>query len=184
MELHQRSLFEKRSFYIEDEALRCIVRDSSGETEVYINYEDLTNVVRNHFVKNSRLFFIALSFSVFSIAGVLYSFSMGTNIRHTGFWIAIAVVIGLFYQITKKQYKLINLNNDKALFIIKNKPSKSMMNHFIDELFAKRKAYLRENYYYIDGDNSREKELSRLNWLLKEKVITNDEYQFAKDELA
>ncbi len=177
MEFKQKTLFEKRSFVLKKNGIQCHSKDASGDSEYFVSYEDITQNIRNQYDKSARLFYITLSFAVFSVIGIAYEMITGANLRPLGFWIIMTVIIGAFYQITKKRYKIIMLNNGTGLFMFKNKPNENAVNAFIEQIYEHKRQYLRDQYFYIDPQKDNAAELKRLNWLLNENAITEQELQ-------
>lgn len=69
------------------------------------------------------------------------------------------------------------------MFILYNKPNKASCDNFINKIFEERKVYYRANYFFINYENDKDTELNKMQWLLKEEVITENEYNVVHDEI-
>lgn len=183
MELHQRALFEKRSYYLEEDKLRTFVKDADGETENYLDYEEFSSRTRLHMERNSRLFMVTVSFWAFAILGLVYGMATGSQVRHVGFWLLMALVLGAFYLMTKKRYILLDMDVGRSLFFLRNSPDQATVREFIDRIIKKKQQGLRDKYFYVNRDADRDREEARLKWLLKEDIITDEEYQYSIHQL-
>lgn len=67
--------------------------------------------------------------------------------------------------------------------MIHNNPNQEVFEQFVDAIFEARKRNYREHYFYINEENDKKTELSRMKWLLKEHIITDEEYEDMIDEI-
>lgn len=187
-EFKQRQLFVRKKFTFKDDGVEMYTREFGGdETTMLIQYKDMeprnhTRIYTEKYPKILQSGFILLVISL--VNGLL---SSGANVQRVAIISSLSAVFGILtvlaYYVLKVKYLLVELENETQMFIILNKPSKAKMNEFVDELYERRKNNYRENYFYINYDNEKEKELGKMNWLLGEGIISQGEYDVVVDEI-
>jgi len=116
-------------------------------------------------------------------ASLFYSDNTDRAILSGVFTIIISFgVIGAYFFLQKK-YLLIELDNDTQIFILKDNPNKKEFDKFIENLYLKRAKYYKKNYFFIDYDGEKKKQVSKMEWLKKEKIISKIEYDFMIEEI-
>lgn len=183
MEIHQKTLFEKRSFFLLDNKLKLYLKNPEGEYENYISYENLKNEVKIYCRKIPQLFYLTLAISSFAVCSFLYSIFTDEDFTYTyTSAVAIAIIIGVLYRIKQQNYIIIETFDSKKIIFLKDKPSREVLHLFLKRLWQQRKLYLREKYFYINPSNDLQQEIERLRWLLEQNVITKKEFQLAKED--
>lgn len=182
MELHQKALLEKRSFFLLPNKLKLHLKDIEGEYENYISYEKLTSETKIRCRKNRKLFFITMISIGFAVCILLQS-----SITHTGFSLAvfpslIALLFGILYRINRESYLIVETVDSDQVIFLRDKPNRRSLEKFLDRLWLQRKQYLREKYFYIDHNRDMHQQTERLRWLFEQKVITKAEYRLAKED--
>jgi len=185
LELQQKHLNEHRFFSLEPNRIRLYVKDFDGEIETYIPYEKVTKTTRTITQQDGRLYIAAISFGIFALIGLLLNFvGASTLMRWTPLWAIASFVFFGFHFYKKRQYLLLDLTDHTSIFFLANKPSKSDLSQFLKLTYDARKKYLRDKYYAIDPANEPNDELGKFQWLLKEEIITEAEFQIMRSSLA
>lgn len=182
MELHQRSLFESRSFFLLDNRLKLYLKDTVGEYENYISYENIKTNILIYQSKSHNFFFLALFLSSFSASIFLYGIFNQQNIIYAIFIFTVACCLGIIYKCRQPSYLIIETIDNKKIVFFNNKPSKESLHLFLISLWQYRKRYLRKKYFYLNLRNNMQQEVARLRWLLEQKAITHDEFILAKED--
>lgn len=182
--LKQRRLFETREFHLHPEHLRVIVKDGDGTAEVLIDYEMITMNKRHLVEQSSRLYFSAISFGIFSCGGlVAYSLGVTAMAKWVALWLLASIVLFAFHWARRKEYLLVDLTNDKSLFFLQGRPSTGKLERFLEEMYKRRRRYLRHRYEEIDFDNDPRNEIRKFEWLLQEGAISEAEFETIRIEL-
>ena len=71
----------------------------------------------------------------------------------------------------------------KAQTEVETKPTKIEAAKFIDEIFTKRRAYYRDQYFHVDYDNQKKSEIDKMKWLRSENIITDKEFFVVLEEI-
>jgi hypothetical protein len=183
-ELRQRHLSERREFFLEPNRIRLYVKDFDGETETYIPYEKLTTTTRTITQQDGRVYIAAISFGIFALIGfALYFVGTSTLMRWAPLWAIASVIFFGFHFYKKRSYFLLDLSDGKSIFFLANRPSREVLGRFVKSVYESRKRYLRERYYTLDPTNDSGDELAKFQWLLKEEIITESEFQVMKTSL-
>ena len=184
LELRQKYLNERREFFLEPNRIRLFVKDFDGETETYIPYERITSTTRTITQQDGRLYIAAISFGIFALVGFALFFA-GEPIlmRWAPLWGIASVIFFAFHFYKKRGYFLLDLNDGKSIFFLANRPSGEELTRFAKSVVEARKTYFREIYYTIDPTNDPDNELTKFQWLLKEEIITESEFQVMKTTL-
>lgn len=182
MELHQKTLLEKRSFFLLPNKLKLYLKDTEGEHENYISYENLKGEAKISCRKNPKLLFIALAMVTFSICILLGSLSFNQGLSYIIFPIFAAILSGILYRYKQQNYIILETYDRKKVIFFRNNPNRQILERFLVELWSYRKQYLREKYFYIDHNHDLKQQTERLRWLLEQQVITKTEYKFAQED--
>ncbi len=182
MELHQKTLFESRSFFLLDNQIKFYLKDTGGEYENYVAYENIKPNTLIYYRQRDRLFFIALLLTSFSGCMALYGIVNQTNIIYVVFILSVVFCIIIYYKFKQKRYLVIETLDNRNIIFLKDNPSPEDLHFFIICLWHKRKDYLRKKYFYLNLKNNLQQEIARLRWLLEQKAITPREFILAKDD--
>lgn len=182
MELHQRTLWEKRSFFLLPNKLKLYLKDAQGEYENYIPYERLHSEAQIRSRKNYKLFFITVTAISFTVCILLQSLVLKQGWSHAIIPSIVTLVFGVLYAIKKESYIIIDTLDRKKVIFLKDKPNRRSLEKFLNQLWLKRKEYLRDKYFYIDRAQDLQQQTERLRWLLEQKVITKTEFKFAHED--
>ena len=175
-ELRQKYLNERRNFFLQPNRIRVVSKDANGEVEVYVKYEDLTPQMRYVTQQNGRLYTAAISFGIFSLAGLAANLAGEPLLmRWVPLWIIATVILFGWHLARRRRYLLVDLANGNSLYFLRDKPSPQDLSKFLDALQSKRYQYLRDTYFRIDADNDPHSEVHKFKWLADEGAITMEE---------
>ena len=177
-ELKQRYLNERREFCLLPERVRILVKDTDGESEAFIEYEDITSTTRHRVQQDGKLYIAAISFAIFSVVGLAANAAgVSSLMQWVPLWIIATPILFAFHFAKRRRYLLVDLANDKSIFFLYNKPSKQALSNFLQAMQEARKKYLRKAYYVINPNNDPQSELDKLQWLLDQEAITEAEFK-------
>ncbi|MGB5633619.1 MAG: hypothetical protein WBM86_12705 [Waterburya sp.] len=182
MELHQRTLLERRSFFLLPNKLKLYLKDTEGEHENYISYETLKGEAKISCRKNPKLLFITMAIVTFSVCILLQSLLINQGLYYIIFPLVVAFFSGALYRYKQQNYIILETYDRKKVIFFRNKPSRQALELFLAQLWSYRKQYLREKYFYIDQNHDLKQQTERLRWLLEQNVITKSEYKFAQED--
>ncbi len=182
MELHQRTLLERRSFFLLPNKLKLYLKDTEGEHENYISYESLKGEAKISYRKNPKLLFITMAMVTFSVCILLQSLLINQGLYYIIFPLVVAFFSGALYRYKQQNYIILETYDRKKVIFFRNKPSRQALELFLAQLWSYRKQYLREKYFYIDQNHDLKQQTERLRWLLEQNVITKAEYKFAQED--
>ncbi|MBE9047913.1 hypothetical protein IQ255_26570 [Pleurocapsales cyanobacterium LEGE 10410] len=182
MELHQRTLLEKRSFFLLPNKLKVCLKDARGEYETYISYESLKNEAQICCRKNIQLLFIAIAMLSLAVCILLQSLLINQGFYHSVFPLVIAVLSIVLYQYKQQSYIIVKTHDFQKVIFIKDRPNRQALETFLAHLWSYRKQYLRDKYFYIDHNHNLQQQTDRLRWLLERNIITKAEFKLAQED--
>ena len=142
MELHQKALLEKRSFFLLPNKLKLYLKNIEGEYENYISYESLTSEIQICCRKDYKLLFIAIATVSFAVGFLLQSLIVDREFTYVIFLLIIAVLLVTLYQIKKQNYIIVETFDRQKVIFLRNKPNRRAVEKFLDRLWLQRKKYL------------------------------------------
>lgn len=182
MELHQKSCWRKKSFFLLPNKLKVYLKDINGEQESYFSYESLNGKAQIVCHKNSQLLFIAQAMFAFSGCLLLQSLIIEKGIYYAVFPLIAAILSIILYQYKQQNYIIIKTSVDRRIVFILDKPNRQALETFLVQLWSHRKQYLREKYFYINYGYDLDRQTLRLRWLLEQNIITKAEYKLARED--
>ena len=182
MELHQKTLLEKRSFYLLSNKLKLYLKDVEGEHENYISYESIKGEAKISCRKNPKLLYLMLGMSAFSFCLLLQSLIIERGFIYLVFPLGVAFSAAILYQKRQQNYIVLETCDRHKIVFLRDKPSRQALDKFLARLWIYRKQYLREKYFYINYDRDLEQQTERLQWLLEQNVISKREYRLAQED--
>ncbi|NJK57994.1 MAG: hypothetical protein HC939_19395 [Pleurocapsa sp. SU_5_0] len=182
MELHQKTLLEKRSFYLLSNKLKLYLKNREGEHENYLSYESLTGEAKICCQQNSKLLFIAIALLTFSACILLQSLIINQGFIYSIIPLIIAFLSGIIYQYRQQNYIILETSDRRKVVFLRDEPNRQALDQFLAQLWVYRKRYLREKYFYINYNHDLKQQTQRLRWLLEQNVISNAEYRFAQED--
>lgn len=182
MELHQRTLLEKRSFFLLPNKLKVCLQDITGESESYISYESLKKEAQICCRKNPLLLFITVAMLSFAVCILLQSLLTDKGFAYSILPLSIAILSIVLYQYKQQSYIVVKTYDFQRIIFINDKPDRQAIEKFLAYLWSYRKQYLREQYFYINHDRDLLQQTERLKWLLEQNIITKAEYKLAQED--
>ncbi|MEM7591187.1 MAG: hypothetical protein AAF383_06650 [Cyanobacteria bacterium P01_A01_bin.83] len=182
MELHQRKLLEKRSFFLLSNKLKLYLKDIKGEHENYISYENLRGEAKVSCRRNSKLLFVSVAMLTFAICILLQCFLLDRGFEYALFPLIVAVISGILYLFVQQNYIILETCDRRKVIFFRDQPNRHTLEEFLAQLWSYRKQYLREKYFYINHNHNLQQQTERLRWLLEQNVITKAEYRFAQED--
>lgn len=182
MELHQKTLLEKRSFYLLSNQLKLYLKDVEGEHENYISYESLKGETKISCRRSPKLLFITIVMVTFSICILLQSLMTNQKSVYSIIPLIIAFIFAILYQYRQQNYIILETGDRRRIIFLRDKPNRQALEQFLAQLWLERKRYLREKYFYINYNHNLKQQTERLSWLLEQNVISKAEYQFAQED--
>lgn len=182
MELHQRTLLEKRSFFLLPNKLKLYLKDLQGEYESYVAYESLKSEAQICCCKKPQLLFVTIAMLSLAVCIFLQSLLVKQGFYYSVFPLALAVLSMILYQYNQQSYIIIKTHDFQRIIFIKDKPSRQALEKFLAHLWSYRKQYLRDKYFYINYNHDLQQQTERLRWLLEQNIITKAEFKFAQED--
>jgi len=186
-QFYQKTFSLKKKFTFKENGVDIDFKDSDGNFSLFINYDRIlprenTRVFTKH---KKRILQIGLLLAGLTfLRGII---SVNSDKHMTFAPIATSLIVAAifygYYYLTKVKYYAIGLEDNKRFQVIYNKPSHQAVLDFLDDLFERRKIYYRNEYFIINYENERKKEIDKMKWLLSEKVITENEFNVVLDEI-
>ncbi|MDJ0569207.1 MAG: hypothetical protein QNJ53_09165 [Pleurocapsa sp. MO_192.B19] len=183
MELHQRAWLEKRSFVLLPNKLKLYLKDTEGEYENYISYENLKSEAQIRCRKNSKLLFVTIAAISFAICILLQGLLINQGFNYAIVVpLTIAAIFATLYQVKKQNYVIVETFDRKKVIFLRDKPNRQALEKFLNQLWRHRKKYLREKYFYINHNHDLKQQTERLRWLLEQNIITKAEFKSAQED--
>lgn len=182
MELHQRKLLEKRSFFLLPNKIKLYLKDLEGEHENYINYENLRGEAKISCRRNSKLLYMSVAMLTFAVCILLQCFLLNKGFEYALFPLVVALISGILYLFVQQNYIILETCDRRKVIFFRDKPNRHTLEKFLVQLWLYRKQYLREKYFYINHNHNLQQQTERLRWLLEQNVITKAEYRFAQED--
>ena len=182
MELHQKTLWSKRSFFLLQNKIKVYLKDVDGEVEHYFSYATLKGEAKIICRKNSQLLFIAVAMVGSSSCLLLQSLLINRGIYYTAISWFVAILLAILYQYKQQNYIVVETWAGEKIVFLRNRPNKKTLETFLVQLWWYRKQYLREKYFYINYNYDLNGQTQRLRWLLEQNIITKAEYKFAQED--
>lgn len=183
-ELNQKIFLEERRFKLTETGLETYVNDLDMESENFVPYEDFSNSLKIYTEKFPKIMYIALAiFLLAALRSAIMADPVEIASTSSTWLIAIGAVLVFIYKVYQKEYKALELDDGRRVFILANSPSTQEVNAFIEDFFEMRKKDYRKRYFTINTDNEQQKEIDRMYWLHRENIITESELDFILDEI-
>lgn len=186
-ELHQRKLFIAKHFIIRRGGIECHTRNLETDKYEFIPFADFEErkKARKHTVKYPILFFIGIFFILLGLvrASLLLDDNYIKSLLAGGITIFLGLIMVTLYQFLQIKYLRIQLEDDKHLLLLLDNPNQKAFDRFIESMYEARRRNYRETYFYINEENDKRTEVSRMKWLLNENIITAEEYEGIMEEI-
>lgn len=186
-ELRQRKLFIEKHFIIRRGGVECHKKNLETDNYEFITFSDFEErkKLRKNTVKYPILFFIGLFIVLLGLvrASLLLDENYEKSMLAGGLTVLVGIIMIFIYRAVQIKYVLIPLEDDKRLYMLSDNPNPEDFENFVDAMYEARKRNYRETYFYINEENDKRTELSRMKWLLNENIITEEEYEDMIDEI-
>lgn len=166
----QKRLGTNISFDFAETEVTHAIRDKSGERDAVIDYADIGLGKRRVFDNKDWYRNVGVLWCIIGVASIgfdLYNGSLGVL---SGFWLVIGTGCLIYYFATKTSYTVIETQN-ASLWVMEDRQHPSI----VAEIENRRKARLYNLYGALNLDNDADQELAKIEWLVKQKVITRAE---------
>ena len=175
--LEQRVRFKTFKFEIDDAGLSKKITLRNGESEFHTPFEKIT-VNRSYLVQDNKTALVAgVLLLLISIIVFLASFSDKSIQAATALlWLAFSCIGFVAYFKTKERKLFLITSENATIEFYNDKPTKEMVNIFINELIKQRNIYLNSKYGQPSKRLEYTPQLDNFNWLLNTKVISKAEY--------
>ena len=185
MKLTQKAFFTTREFEILHNGVQWSQKRLFSYLDGFIDFDDLSDKTRNQkdIKKGWLIASIIFLFSTFlSIVGIFTSSSenIGNSIDNIVFTTPLFLVCFFLLIFTSENEIFITGNENLGLF--RNKPSLDEVDNFVKQIIEQRRQYIIKNATDFDENDSIEDKKSSLKYLLKEKIISEIEYNDLLDK--
>ncbi|MFA8449134.1 MAG: hypothetical protein ACEPOW_00400 [Bacteroidales bacterium] len=183
LEIEQKVLFRKQKIKITEDGLMTSCQN--GKNTKHFSFD---HIERKCFINKKRsheiLFFAIALIILFFLSMVLsYTQIIPKLVFLNSAFIVVAFICILLYTLLPINEFCIMLDNRERITLIQNVPTPFEFDEFVNNIYKARNKYIRENYFYIDKSAPFEEELWKLQWLNKEKVISDKEFAIALENI-
>ncbi len=186
-ELQQRIFFVTKHHIIKRGGIESHKQSLETNNSIFIPFSDIDDrrKVRVFTEKYPAIFYIGIFIVLLGLVrtSLFLDDTWVKALTGGGLTVLLGCVIMLIYRFLQIKYFIIQLEDDKHFFLIHNSPNQEVFEQFVDAIFEARKRNYREHYFFINEENDKKTELSRMKWLLKEHIITDEEYEDIIDEI-
>lgn len=186
-EFYQKTFFLKKKFTFKDDGIDVAFKDSDGEFSLFIAFDRILprENMRIFLSQKKRVLRIGLLLAGLTfLRGIIaVNIDKNTPFAMVATALVIAAVTYGYYRLTRVKYYAIALEENKRFQVLYETPSHEAVLNFIDELFRRRKEYYKNQYFFIDYENERKKEIEKMKWLRSENIITENEFNVVVDEI-
>lgn len=184
MELMQKKLFSKRLFIIKENGLDVTIESPKGNSKYLLPFEEIGT--RKFYKSASKtLPFIFISIIAIMLAIMIYSYIFAEKSMSTStFWVNIILwpIIIVVVLLSTKQKNIYLVGTPRSVEFFDDLPNKEEVEHFLDILISKVKAYLKEKYGKIDLDIPEDMLMRNFLFLRNSEIITEQEFEELKNE--
>lgn len=179
--LTQRKLWIRKVHILKPDGLQTHTQDLEIDSTIFIPFSDIDSrkKTRIYSRKKVEIFYAGALLVLFGL--VIFATELYKGFEHAFRAGLPVVILGLlvfgFYILNQIKYFLVPMDNGQMIYFLYNNPSAERLKAFINALYEARKLKYREIYFKIDLENDKQKELSRMSWLLSEQIISQDEYE-------
>jgi hypothetical protein len=183
MILEQRKYLKRRIFELNKTGLNIKERYLLKRNEYEVPFEHIIHEpIKYYYTSKVKLWITIILGFFFSIAFYEQfnnNFPKGSVLYFYG---TLAIVGFLGYWLSKEELFLFNTTS-LSFVMYSNRPSEEEVQEFLTELYKEREKYF-DNVFTVTPTNiSTVDEIYKLNYLLKEKAITEDEFEKLKAEI-
>lgn len=156
------------------------------EADVQIPFTRI--MARSKILNRTERYPLILQISAFLVAvGILRSALIYPSnldfLLGVGASLLLGLVGFLVFRLVKTEYIGLPLDDEEAVFFLRNHPSEIEVQQFFDAIYQARRDFIRKEFFFIDYEGERRAELSRMKWLRTENIISENEYLVVVDEI-
>lgn len=156
------------------------------EADVQIPYTRIMS--RSKILNRTERYPLILQITAFLVAvGVLRSALIYPSNFDFLLGVCASLLLGLVgflvFRLVKTEYIGLPLDDEEAIFFLRNHPSEMEVQQFFDAIYQARREFIRKEFFFIDYEGERRSELSRMKWLRTENIISENEYLVVVDEI-
>lgn len=170
MKFTQKRLGTHISFEFGPTELTHAVRDKSGERDSVTDYAEIGLGKRRIFDNKDWYRNVGVLWCIIGAASFGIDFYNNALGLWSGFWLVIGAGCLIYYFVSKTSYTVIDTQQGPILII-----EDGQRDAIVSELEKRRKDRLNDLYGALNLDNDADQELARIEWLVKQKVLTRAE---------
>ena len=186
-ELKQQKFLLEKHFLIKRGGIECRTKDLRSDQSEFISFADFEEraKAKEYTSKFPIIFFTGLCFVLLGLAraALLLDENYAKSILAGGITMLLGIGILAVYRWVQIKYFLVQLEDNKQLYMLLDKPNKADFNDFVHVMYEARRRNYREHYFYINEESDKKTELGRMKWLLNENIITEEEYENITEEI-
>ena len=175
--LEQKVLYTTYQFLVDDSGVQKTTISLGKESEYHIPFEQITT---NKTIIKENKRGLLIGGCCFILAGIIYLISAISDGKLDLSILLVWLIPGAFmlcvYFFTGHEKLYLYTSNNSAIKIFNDKPNKSVVNEFINEIFKRRNEYLLAKYGQPTKNLAYSTQLDNFNWLLNIRVLSLDEY--------
>jgi|GEM_PF-1595516 len=178
MHIKQKKWNNSAEFLFEEDHFTYQIQDESGSRKKRFSYLNLPSTSEFYESTDRNVLFLigAITFLVVGIAQYFIFMVWKDQIKLS--MASVSIVCYVLFRLTETQYTAIPTKKG-IISVIKDKSHELI----IKELYSRRNEIIKEQYGSVDYENNVENELDKFKWLLKEEIITTEEYEAAEARL-
>lgn len=166
----QKRLGTNISFDFAATELTHTIHDKSGERDFTTDYAEIGLGKRRVFENKEWFRNVGALWCIIGVASIGIDIYNGTLGLWSGFWLVIGAGCLIYYFASKTAYTVIETQNG-SLWVIEDK----QQSQIVSEIEKRRKDRLYDLYGALNLDNDADQELAKIEWLVKQKVLTRAE---------
>lgn len=150
--------------------LTCSIRDKSGERDFTTDYAEIATGKRRVFDNKDWFRNVGVLWCIIGLASLgidLYNNALGL---WSGFWLVIGTGCLIYYAVSKSSFTLIDTQSG-PIWILED----GQLQAIVSEIEKRRKERLYSLYGGIDLDADPNQEIGKIEWLVRQKVLTREE---------
>lgn len=178
MTYHQKKNKNEISIDITDTGILYKIKDETVSRKEEIPFEQVLNDQYEFFESNKAFKNNAIYGTVVGILFLLINLFYGTKLW-AGLFLLVSPVFFYLYHRSKAAFTVIKTGGEINLFILQDKQH----DEILQNIYKKRNAYLIDQYLEINYDNDPQAELNKFEWLKKQGVINDREFQVIHEEI-
>ncbi len=169
VEFKQKRMANFTAFFFGESSLRYSIKDNSGERELTVEYVDLPSSSRRVFEKNSWLRNVGALWCVLGVVMMGLAFAGGERPAGGTLWLILGGGCLVAYRFLQTNYTVFDTSAG-SVWVIEDKAHASIL----AEIASRRKGLLLARYGAVNLENDPEREIQKIEWLVKESVLDRD----------